>query len=542
MNIKFFKRLCKISFVFAKYRIDSLLVSIPFFRTFRFFTLLNPKSWFPRSLTPGESLCLALEELGPVFIKFGQALSTRKDLLPKDITYHLSRLQDKVKPFSSDEALAILHAEYQKNISEVFTSFDTKPYASASIAQVHLAHLGNNIPAVVKIVRPNIKKTITRDIHVMYTIAGILEKHWAESDRIKPREIVAEFEQTILDELDMMREAANASLLKRNYHHSPELYVPEVFWDVTTKNILVTEKISGIPISQIDALLAKKIDLKRLAETGINIFFTQVFEHGFFHADMHPGNIFVNPEKIEHPQYMAVDFGIMGSLTDSDKRYLAQNLLAFFNRDYRQVALLHIESGWVPKETRVDAFESAIRTVAEPIFEKPLKEVSFGKIVVRLFQTARSFKMEVQPQLILLQKTLLAVEGLGRELYPDLNLWLTAKPFLERWVKKELGPKRFLNQMAKHLPYVANQLPTLPNLVIDALESQKSISRSLQALTQEQSRSRKPYLVGFAASLVTLPIIYWLMRDLFHTLSFETIACSSISIGVMLLALSKIRS
>lgn len=535
MNIKFFLRLFRISLVFAKYRIDALIVSIPFFKGLRFFTYFNPLNWSKsKESSRGQALCLALEELGPIFIKFGQALSTRKDLLPKDIIEHLSRLQDNVQPFASELASEILEKAYEQPIDEVFSRFEREPFASASIAQVHKATLTCGQEAIIKIVRPNIIKAIKTDIHVMYTIANMLKRHWQASDRVKPREIVEEFESTLLDELDMMREAANASLLRRHYLNSDELYVPEVYWDYCRPNVLVTERIHGIPISNIDTLKQKGINLKKLAETGINIFFTQVFENGFFHADMHPGNIFAHPEKQDPPQYLAVDFGIMGSLTDTDKRYLAQNLLAFFNRDYRQIALLHIESGWVPTDTRVDVFESAIRTVAEPIFGRPLKDMSFAKVVINLFKTARHFHMEVQPQLILLQKTLLAVEGLGRELYPEINLWDTAKPFLEKWVRQELGPMNVAKTVSSHLPYMMNQLPHIPKLVVEALESQTKISKALTNFDQVQKQKRRPYLLSTGVMLALFPLASLGLRYLPNDINFEILGLSTTAVGALI--------
>ncbi|UCE90641.1 MAG: ubiquinone biosynthesis regulatory protein kinase UbiB, partial [Pseudomonadota bacterium] len=408
-------RLMRISQVLMRHGLDDIILATHLFRPLRFLRLLLPWNWLPKPRrSRGERIRRTLEDLGPIYVKFGQILSTRRDLLPDDIAVELAKLQDQVPPFPDDVSRRIVEAAYGKPLSEVFADFEETPFASASIAQVHGATLHDGTDVVVKVLRPNILPVIRRDLALLYTIAGNIERYWAEGRRLRPSEVVAEFEKTIIDELDLLREAANASQLRRNFSDFNLLYIPEIFWDYTRSNVMVMERIHGIPISNVPALREAGIDMQQLAEHGVEIFFTQVFRDSFFHADMHPGNIFVSPEG----RYIAVDFGIMGTLNPSDQRYLAENFLAFFNRDYHRVAQLHIESGWVSKDTRVDEFEAAIRTVCEPVFDKPISEISFGHFLLRLFQTARRFNMEVQPQLVLLQKTLLNIEGLGRQLYP----------------------------------------------------------------------------------------------------------------------------
>ncbi|MCU7878346.1 MAG: ubiquinone biosynthesis regulatory protein kinase UbiB [Candidatus Thiodiazotropha sp. (ex Lucinoma borealis)] len=453
-------RLIHINLVLLRHGLDEVILATHLFRPIRFLIYLSPWYWFrkDRAAYPVR-IRRSLEDLGPIFVKFGQILSTRRDLLPDDLARELAKLQDRVPPFPGNKARAIIEKSYGQPIDELLEAFDEKPLASASIAQVHTAQLKSGKKVVLKVLRPNIEKTIRRDVDLLYTIAKLAEKYWKEGRRLRPVEVVQEYEKTIFDELDLMREAANASQLRRNFLNSDALYVPEVYWDLTRQNVFVMERISGTPVGDIDALRAQGISMKLLGERGVEIFFTQVFKHNFFHADMHPGNIFVEPDG----RYVAVDFGIMGTLTEEDKRYLAENLLAFFNRDYKRVAQLHVQSGWVPKETRVEEFESAIRTVSEPIFEKPLSEISFGHFLLRLFQTARRFDMEVQPQLVLLQKTLLNIEGLGRQLYPQLDLWTTAKPFLERWMSEQIGQRAFIGKLKKNLPEIAEHLPDLPN-------------------------------------------------------------------------------
>ncbi|MEJ2643804.1 MAG: ubiquinone biosynthesis regulatory protein kinase UbiB [Gammaproteobacteria bacterium] len=455
-------RVLYINLVLMRHGLDEVILATHLFRPFRFLLYLAPWNWLRRRQGPrGVRIRRALEDLGPIFVKFGQILSTRRDLMPDDIAEELARLQDRVAPFAGERARALIEKAYGQSLSEAFLEFDETPLASASIAQVHAARLHDGREVVVKVLRPDIVRVIRRDVSLMRYVAGLAEDYWREGKRLRPREVVAEFEKTLYDELDLLREAANASQLRRNFMGSALLYVPEVHWPYCRRNVMVMERISGTPIGDIAGLRAQGIDFKALSERGVEIFFTQVFRDNFFHADMHPGNIFVSPEG----RYVAVDFGIMGTLNPTDQRYLAENFVAFFRRDYRRVAELHVESEWVPASTRVDEFESAIRTVCEPIFERPLKDISFGQLLLRLFQTARRFNMQVQPQLVLLQKTLLNIEGLGRQLYPDLDLWQTAKPFLERWMSEQVGARAFASNLKSSVPTWAESLPELPQLV-----------------------------------------------------------------------------
>lgn len=412
------------------------------------FILLKKRFHLPKH-SRGKRIRETLEELGPIFVKFGQLLSMRFDMLPQDITNELVFLQDQVPPFSGKLAQHMVETSLGFPIHQMFQNFDTTPLASASIAQVHAAILLNGKSVVVKVLRPNIHKIIKRDIELLKTLAKLTQRLWKKSRRFKPCELVAEFEKTLKDELDLMREAANASQLRRNFLHSPLLHVPEIHWPLTNHNVLVMERVSGISILDIDALKKQGVNLKQLAERAIEIFFTQAFRDSFFHADWHPGNIFICPEDTKNPKYIAVDFGIMGSLSPHDQTYLAENILAFLNRDYRQVAVLHMESGWVPKTTRIDEFESAIRTVCEPLLERPLKEISLAQLLLRLFQAAFRFQINIQPQLILLQKTLVNIEGLSRHLDPDIDLFTTAKPLLEKWMKKQMGFSAFFEKLKK---------------------------------------------------------------------------------------------
>jgi len=448
----------------------------------------------------------ALESLGPIFVKFGQMLSTRRDLLPPDIANELSLLQDRVPPFPSDQALAVLQQLYGRPADEVFVNFERTPVASASVAQVHFAELPDGTKVAVKILRPGIERVIEHDVALLETAATLLDKLWAEARRLKPREVVAEFCKSLRDELDLMREASNCSQLRRNFRNSPLLLVPEVYWDWGGKSVMVMERMYGVPISHIDTLKARGISLPALSRAGVEIFFTQVFRDSFFHADMHPGNIFVHADG----RYIALDFGIMGTLNEEDKHYLAQNFLAFFRRDYRRVALAHIEAGWVPSHTRVEEFEAAIRTVCEPIFDKPLKDISFGKTLLRLFQTARRFEMEVQPQLVLLQKTLLNIEGLGRQLDPELDLWKTAKPFLERWTNEQLGWRALLRNVKEEAPYWANTLPQLPRLLHKSLSGTAEPPRqqqTLERLSRELARQNRLLTVSCVLLLLLIVLV-----------------------------------
>ncbi|SHK22321.1 2-octaprenylphenol hydroxylase [Marinobacter antarcticus] len=510
------QRLFRISWVFCRYRLDTFLPLTELPGALKVFFMLAPWHLFPQpKLSRGDRLRLALEELGPVFVKFGQILSTRRDLLPDDMADSLKTLQDRVPPFPSDAARRIIETSLGAPVSELFKEFGADPMASASVAQVHTATLLNGQEVVVKVLRPGIDKVIRQDLALMYLMANLLEKYWTEGKRLHPVDVVADYDSTIHDELDLQREAANASQLRRNFENSSLIYIPFIDWDYTRKSVMVMERIHGIPIADIPALKAAGVNLKVLAEKGVEIFFTQVFRDSFFHADMHPGNIFVDATNPADPRYIAVDFGIVGTLAPDDQSYLARNLLAFFRRDYRQVAQLHIQSGWVPPDTRVNEFEAAIRTVCEPIFEKPLKDISFGHFLLRLFQTARRFNMEVQPQLVLLQKTLLNVEGLGRQLYPELDLWSTAQPFLESWMRKRIGPAGLIKSLQTHLPAWLEQSPEMPQLVHDALlqlrsagPSEKQNQDTLALLREQQRRTDRRWRRGItAAALVAAAII-----------------------------------
>ncbi|MGD2118422.1 MAG: ubiquinone biosynthesis regulatory protein kinase UbiB [Chromatiales bacterium] len=461
-------RLLHISWVLLRHGLDEVILAAHLFRGIRFFRYISPFFWFSagKRAPYGVRIRRSLEDLGPIFVKFGQMVSTRRDLLPDDIADELVKLQDDVPPFSGQLAIKIIEQAYGQKISDVFAEFDETPLASASVAQVHTATLLDGKQVVVKVLRPKIERYIKRDVSLLTTIASLAQRYSKEARRLRPLEVADEFRKTIFDELDLMREAANASQLRRNFLNSEMLYVPEIYWDLCRSNVMVLERIHGTNVGNIAALHAQNISMRMLGERGVEIFFTQVFRDNFFHADMHPGNIFVSPQG----QYIAVDFGIMGTLTTEDQRYLAENLLAFFNRDYRRVAELHVESEWVPKTTRIEEFEAAIRTVSEPIFEKPLAEISFGHFLLRLFQVARRFDMEVQPQLVLLQKTLLNIEGLGRQLYPELDLWTTAKPFMERWIKQQVGPRAFIRRMQESLPQLSEQLPEIPQLAYRVLK------------------------------------------------------------------------
>ncbi len=471
------------------------------------------------SLPRSTRIRLALEDLGPIFIKFGQMLSTRRDLVSDDVALELAKLQDQVPPFSGELVRVIIEKAYGQLLENVFDEFCFQPLASASIAQVHSARLPCGREVVVKVLRPDVQKVIQRDIELLYIIANLAQRYWREGRRLRPVEVVTEYEKTIFDELDLVREAANASQLRHNFQGSSVLYVPEVFWPETCRNVLVMERIYGVPVSNIAELRRRNVNLKKLSERGVILFFTQVFRDSFFHADMHPGNIFVNTEDPADPRYIAVDFGIIGTLSPTDQHYLAENFLAFFNRNYRRIAELHIESGWVSAGTRVDEFESAIRTVSEPIFGRPLKEISFGGFLLALFKTARRFNMKVQPQLLLLQKTLLNIEGLGRQLYPELDLWETAKPFLENWMRDRIEPCSVIRRMRSLIPIWAEQTPDLPGMLYGILQKANSGQMVVQLHKQEleqlqlelrRSNRRVASQTVFVVALVTgiLLIIY----------------------------------
>ncbi|GGC81272.1 ubiquinone biosynthesis regulatory protein kinase UbiB [Undibacterium terreum] len=463
-----FLRLLKIIRIVILYGIDEIAISglaVP-----RLAKLIDQLIfWRDISAPRGERLRKALEELGPVFVKFGQVLSTRRDLLPEDIVDELSKLQDRVPPFDPDLAIAQITKSLGAHPEQLFAEFERTPVASASIAQVHFAVLKDGRKVAVKVLRPGMKASIDKDVALMHVAAGWLEKLWADGKRLKPREVVGEFDKYLHDELDLMREAANGSQLRRNFAESKLLLVPEMYWDYCSSSVIVMERMNGIPISQTARLLEAGVDMEKLSRDGVEIFFTQVFRDGFFHADMHPGNILVSTDADTFGSYIALDFGIVGTLTDFDKDYLSQNFLAFFRRDYKRVAEAHIESGWAPKETRVDELESAVRACCEPIFDRPLKDISFGQVLLRLFQTSRRFNVEVQPQLVLLQKTLLNIEGLGRQLDPNLDLWKTAKPYLERWMSDQVGWRGMLEKLKAEAPRYSHIFPQLPRLAHQAL-------------------------------------------------------------------------
>ena len=501
-----FLRLLKILRVATKYGLDEIAISglkVP--RTAKLIDTII--FWRDISAPRGERLRMALEELGPIFVKFGQVLSTRRDLMPPDIADELARLQDRVPPFDSDLAIAQITRSLGAPPDQLFASFERDPVASASIAQVHFAVLKNGKEVAVKVLRPGMKKSIDEDVALMHLAAGLTSRWWADSKRLKPREVVAEFDKYLHDELDLMREAANASQLRRNFANSTLLMVPEMYWDFCSSSVIVMERMHGIPVSQIARLAAEGVDLQKLSRDGVEIFFTQVFRDGFFHADMHPGNILVSIAPATFGRYIALDFGIVGTLNDFDKDYLSQNFLAFFQRDYKRVAEAHIESGWAPPETRVDELESAVRACCEPIFDRPLKDISFGQILLRLFQTSRRFNVEVQPQLVLLQKTLLNIEGLGRQLDPNLDLWKTAKPYLERWMGEQIGIKGMFERLKAEAPRYSHIFPQLPRLVHRALENAQrprgADTELLKLLLSEQRRTNRMlgFFVYFAVAL-----------------------------------------
>jgi ubiquinone biosynthesis protein len=467
MNFRSAARLLQIQRVLVRHGLDEIILDTHLLRPLRYLFYLSPATWFERRKggTREERIRLALEELGPIFVKFGQALSTRRDMLSTELADELAKLQDRVPPFPGSEARAIAEAAYGRPLSEVFEQFDETPLAAASIAQVHTARLRTGEDVVVKIVRPGVRGKIERDLEVMYVVARLAHRYAPEGYRLRPVEVVQEYEKTIIDELDLMREAANAAQLKRNFEGSGLLYVPAVHWDYCRPNVMVMERIHGVLVSDLAELRARGTNIQRLAENGVEIFFTQVFRHNFFHADMHPGNIFVQTDDPENPRYAAVDFGIVGSLDARDQHYLAENFLAFFDHDYNRVARLHIDSGWVPSYVRVDELEAAVRTVCEPIFNKPLSEISFGQVLVRVFETARRFDMQVQPQLILLQKTLLQIEGLGRLLYPQLDLWKTAQPILKEWGAERYSGRTLAQQLRRQLPDLNESLRMLPQVI-----------------------------------------------------------------------------
>ncbi|MEO8487676.1 MAG: ubiquinone biosynthesis regulatory protein kinase UbiB [Betaproteobacteria bacterium] len=508
-------RLFRILLIALKHGLDEFLLGHERVRGLRPF-VNGVLFWRDVSSPRAVRLRLALIDLGPIFVKFGQVLSTRRDLLPPDIADELAKLQDRVPPFPSDQVIATLERVYRRPVSQVFASFDRTPVASASVAQVHFAELPAKegaapTPVAVKVLRPAIGGVIEKDLSLMHTAALLVEKLWSDGKRLKPREVVAEFEKSIRDELDLTREAANCSQLRRNFRHSPLLLVPGVHWDYTEPEVLVMERMSGIPIGRIDELRAAGVDLPRLGRAGVEIFFTQVFRDGFFHADMHPGNIFVAVEPPDHGKYVAVDFGIVGTLSDTDKHYLAVNFLAFFRRDYHRVATAHVESGWVPPGTRVDELEAEIRVVCEPIFDRPLSQISLGKVLMQLFRASRRFNVEIQPQLTLLQKTLLNVEGLGRQLDPNLDLWTTAMPFLERWMEDQIGPRALARRFETEAPYLIAALPELPRLIHQRLKAPPPMT-DLALLAIAAAQRERNRWIAIVAVLLVLVLVELLVR------------------------------
>ncbi|MSQ72142.1 MAG: ubiquinone biosynthesis regulatory protein kinase UbiB [Betaproteobacteria bacterium] len=480
-------RLLKILSVGLRFGLDELAFA-PEHQLSRF--LHRFRAWRDLSVPRAVRLRLALETLGPIFVKFGQVLSTRRDLMPPDIADELAKLQDQVPPFPAEQALAEVQKAFGRPASTLFKAFDPVPVASASIAQVHFALLQDGTEAAVKIVRPGMLPVIARDLGLLDAAAWFIELLWADGRRLRLREVVAEFAKHLYDELDLMREAANASQLRRRFLHSPLLAIPEMYWDYCAPSVMTMQRMHGTPISHVQALRDEGIDIQRLAHSGVEIFFTQVFRDGFFHADMHPGNIFVSTDPETRGQYIALDFGIMGTLTDADKAYLAQNFIAFLNRDYRRVAQAHLEAGWVPPETRIDEFETAIRAVCEPVFDRPLKEISFGRVLLQLFRASRRFNVEIQPQLVMLQKTLLNVEGLGRQLDPELDLWKTAKPFLETWMGEQIGFRALVDNIKNELPRWAAMLPQMPRLA-HRLLAQDRLGALEKAIAEMQAQARR---------------------------------------------------
>ena len=519
MRLRVVVRLLTIQRALVRHGLDDFIRATHLYSPFRFLFYLSPWTWFQRSagVTRGDRLRLALEELGPIFIKFGQALSTRRDLIPLDIADELAKLQDRVPPFGSDVAVAIIENALRAKLDTVFSRFEMAPLAAASIAQVHAATLNTGQDVVVKILRPGMHAVIDLDLDVLDALAALADRYWVDARRLRPIEIVQEYRKTILDELDLMREAANAAQLKRNFAGSALLYVPDVYWDYCRVNVMVMERIHGVIVSRVDELRARGANIAKLAEIGVEIFFTQVFRHNFFHADMHPGNIFVQLDDPQNPRYAAVDFGIVGTLQPRDQHYLAANFLAFFNRDYARVAALHVESGWVPAGTRVDELESAVRTVCEPIFRKPLKEISFAQVLLRLFETARRFDMRIQPQLILVPQTRLNIEGLGRELYPELDLWKTAQPILRSWMRDRMSPRAVLRGIRTQLPDTIEALKQVPQLfqiaVREAGEGRLTFNvqnHGITELRKELRRARQGWDVAVAAGVLWLCGLIWL--------------------------------
>ncbi|OGT60173.1 MAG: ubiquinone biosynthesis regulatory protein kinase UbiB [Gammaproteobacteria bacterium RIFCSPHIGHO2_12_FULL_45_12] len=512
-------RLIRINFILMRYNIDEIVLGTHWFAPLRFLIFLNPFYWtLDKNMSRGERIRRALEDLGPIFVKVGQIVSTRRDFIPDDIANELAKLQDQVPPFSGSKAQSIIEKALGCPIEETFLSFDANALASASIAQVHAATLLNGDEVAVKVLRPHIRTLIDRDLDLLLSLAKAAERYFNQARDFKPIQMVEEIAQTLHDELDLLREGANASQLKRNFANTRSLYVPTIYWDASRINVLVMERIYGIPIHHIAQLKASGANMQKIAERCIEIFFTQVFRDSFFHADLHPGNIFVASDNWHDPIIKIVDFGIVGSLSQNDQRYLAENMIAFFKRDYQRVAELHIACGWLPPDTRVDQFEGAIRAVSEPIFERPLKDISFGKLLLRLFQVARRFHINIQPQLILLQKTLLSIEGLSRQLAPELDLWTAATPHIEKWLKKQVGTRAFLKRLRNNFPTWSEQLPEMPGLLYEVLKEsrhQQEKFRFEQIQAPRQIASKKHhwcyFLMGAGITLFISATWYILM-------------------------------
>ena len=540
------RRFFRIVWTIAKYRLDDVARSIaPESRLAR----LSPLALLPRpTRSPAERLRLAIEDLGPIFVKFGQILSTRRDLLPTDYADELARLQDRVPPFPAQAAIARIEAREGRPIGEIFATFDEEPIASASLAQVHAATLSSGFDVVVKVLRPDIEPAIVKDLKLLYGIAALLERFSRDARRLRLKEVVADYERTVFDELNLLLEAANTATLRRNFADSPLLYAPRVHWQHCHEDVFVVERVEGVPIADVAGLIARGTDMEKLAARGVETFFKQVFEHNFFHADMHPGNIFVDVSDPANPSYIAVDCAVIGRLSEEDQAYLAKNLVAFFHQDYARVARLHVESGWVPPGTDVAEFEAVIRQLCEPIFERPLKEISFGNFLVALFRAARRFDMEVQPQLVLLQKTLLNIEGLGRQLYPDLDLWTTAKPFMERWIEARYGPMGALRRLADRLPDLLEQLPQLPDLLLGAgarirdldrlaAQQREVIGEAAEMLGNRRRNSRWRRIAGVALALAGVVLLWTPLMDVIAHRDFTAPA-----VGVAMLVVGALLS
>ncbi len=523
MKLRVALRLLEIQRVLLRHGLDDFVRATHLYRPLRFVFFLSPWMWFERrhKASRAQQLRQALQELGPIFVKFGQAVSTRRDLLPADIADELVKLQDRVPPFPGSVARAAIEASYGRPVTQAFAAFDETPLAAASIAQVHAARLPGGEEVVVKVLRPGMREVIERDLEVLHALADLAQRYWPEGRRLRLQEVVADYHKTVIDELDLMREAANAAQLRRNFADSPLLYVPQVYWDFCRADVMVMERIHGVPISDMARLKAAGTNIAQLAENGVRIFFTQVFRHNFFHADMHPGNIFVLIEDPHKPRYAAIDFGIVGTLDPKDQTYLAENFLAAFDRDYRRVAQLHLESGWVPPGTRIDEMESAVRTVLEPIFGLPLKDISFGRILLRLFEISRRFNMHIQPQLVLLQKTLLNVEGLGRDLYPDLDIWQTASPILREWMRERTSIRSFLGGLRAHAPEAlaaARELPALLRRLAshEAAAPSAAAEAQVEALRAVLRLARRRSEALMFGTLLAVGGIVWLALPLAH--------------------------